>query len=63
MSCKLDPAIVARDVAISFCNQYVSNISEGLLDDSNTQLHAAVIYASAYDSAYEYIVNENKFNK
>lgn len=56
---KLNPEVVAHDIANIFCNAYVSAQSVSNLDSVDTQKHAAVIYASAYDTAVDYVSKEN----
>lgn len=57
---KLNPETAARDVANIFCNAYVSKQNAPSLDSVDIQRAASVIYASAYDTAYDFIVTENE---
>lgn len=57
---KLNPETAARDVANIFCSAYVSKQNSPSLDSADIQKAASVIYASAYDTAYDYISSENK---
>ncbi len=55
----LNPDVIARDVANAFCRQYVSSLEPGKLESACEYRKASVLYAGAYDAAYDYIMQEN----
>ena len=59
MTHKLNPEVIAHNIANAFCQKYVSSLDTDTLEDSETLKEAYVIYANAYDVIYEHTLENN----